>query len=132
MRTLRFDVDGIPKPKGSLKHVGRGRLVEQVDNKAWKRSVLLSAATFRDMDGWDVSNGPVSVIIDFVIPKVKSAKDRVWPTKRSSGDVDKLARLVLDCLADAKVIGDDSQVVRLHVTKEYGEFPGATISVHEL
>lgn len=132
MTTIRFDVDGIPKPKGSLKHVGHGRLVEQVDNKAWKRAVTISAAVVRDQDGWETAVGPVSAILDFVIPRVPSAKNRLWPTKRSSGDVDKLARLVLDCLTEAKIIGDDSQVVRMTATKEYGACPGVTVTVHEL
>lgn len=130
MRTLRFDVAGIPKPKGSLKHVGRGRLVEQVDNKAWKRAVLLSAATFRDMDGWETATGPVTVTLNFTIPRLKSAKKRRAPITRSSGDIDKLTRLVFDCLTDAKIIGDDSQVVSLYATKAYGDQPGVTVYLH--
>lgn len=129
MSTLRFDVDGIPKPKGSLKHVGHGRLVEQVDNKAWKRAVTISAATFRDMDGWETATGPISVRLIFTIPRVASARKRPWPITRSSGDVDKLSRLVLDALTDAQIMGDDSQVVQLIAGKQYGDTPGATIIV---
>jgi Holliday junction resolvase RusA-like endonuclease len=43
------------------------------------------------------------------------------------GDIDKLSRAVLDTLSGV-IIADDSQVVRLYVTKLYG-IPGADISV---
>jgi crossover junction endodeoxyribonuclease RusA len=123
-------VHGTPKPKGSLRHVGRGRLIEQVNNGAWKTAVTLAAAQERDLHGWETLEGvPLEVWLVFYIPPVASAPKRVAPITRSSGDLDKLTRLVLDCLTEAHIIDDDSLVTRLRVTKVYGDEPGASISV---
>lgn len=57
-----------------------------------------------------------------------------WPTTRSSGDIDKITRLILDALTDAGVWDDDSQVVSLQVCKTFPggcgmDRPGASIGV---
>ena len=58
-----------------------------------------------------------------------------WPIKRSTGDVDKLARLVLDAITDAGLWRDDSQCVRLTTSKVYvgeptaGAYEGLTLWV---
>lgn len=129
-RRLVLHVYGVPKPKGSLRHVGRGRLVEQVDGStAWKEHVRAEAETAARAVGWERLDGvPVRARLVFVVPRPKSApKSRRWPTTRSSGDLDKLVRNMLDALASQRgvggVIGDDSQVVELTTSKVYAE-PG--------
>lgn len=127
MSRLEIIAHGNPKPKGSLKHVGRGILVEQVKDKGWRHAVVLAAAQQRDRHAWDTIAGqPVAVEIHCTFARPKSVR-RECPTTRSSGDVDKLARLILDALSDALIIADDSLVTSLNITKEYGPTPGARI-----
>jgi Holliday junction resolvase RusA-like endonuclease len=117
---LTVTVPGAPKPKGSLRHIGHGRLIEQVaGSKQWREAIVLAAAQERDLRGWQTLVGvPVTVLVRCVVPRPKSVR-RASPITRSSGDVDKLARNILDALTDARIIGDDSQVTDLRITKEY-------------
>lgn len=137
---LRIVVHGQPKPKGSLRHVGKGRMVEQVTgSRPWREAVKYAALDA--YAGPAAIVGPVAVDIIVTVAKPKSAPKnrRTWPITRSSGDSDKHARNVLDALVDAAVIADDSQVIVLVVQKTYPgealsalESPGALIVVRTL
>lgn len=141
-RVIEFDVIGSPKPKGSLKHVGHGRLQEQLEgSKPWREAVkwaALQAIRERPRQPFTALAGPVAVDVTVTVAKPKSAPKtrRTWPVTRSSGDADKHLRNVLDALVDAGVMGDDSQVIEATVRKTYpGEHahalhtPGARIFV---
>jgi crossover junction endodeoxyribonuclease RusA len=129
---IRILVDGIPKPKGSLKHIGRGRLVEQVAGSGtWRQRIALAA---REQHRGEPIGVPAGVDFEVRVAPPKSApKTRVTlPATRSSGDIDKHARNVLDALVDGGVLVDDSRVVDLHGSKRHclpGEVPGAVIEV---
>jgi Holliday junction resolvase RusA-like endonuclease len=136
---LSFVVHGIPKPKGSLRHVGHGRLKEQVDNAPWRDSIIW--ATVTAMPSPDPILGPVRVDATFTFPKPASApKTRMsWPTTRTSGDLDKHCRLLLDALQAAGAIRDDAQVTELHAAKRFvGEgagalgFPGCVVRLYSV
>lgn len=77
---------------------------------------------------------PVVVLVDFVLPRRKSApKTRTGPHTRKP-DLDKLTRAVWDGLTHV-VIADDSQVVASAETKreaQPGETPGARIRLSVL
>jgi Holliday junction resolvase RusA-like endonuclease len=143
---------GDPKPKGSMRHVGKGRMVEQVaGSKPWREAVKYAALVYLHGDEkplrnetfptWIPLDGPICCEITYTVRKPTSApKTRIsWPITRSSGDVDKVARNCLDALVDAGVMGDDSQVVELTVRKVYPDegidalhTPGAVIRVWRL
>lgn len=138
-------VPGIPRTKGSLRHIGHGRMVEQHGHSTdWRRAV---AATVHEqircrcttpgcrnvLAGYPVE-GPVAVTIALLFPRPKSApKTRpVLPSTRSTGDGDKHARNIFDALQDSGLIKDDAQVVDHAVSKRYctaGQVPGARIVV---
>lgn len=131
---LWFLVRGLPKPKGSLRAVGKGRLVEQIDNRPWRDAVTWHAADAMRRFRRPMLTGPVCVDMLLTVPRPKSASKtrRTFPITRASGDVDKHARLILDALTDAGMIHDDSQVVHLSVHKDYADpadGPGAIIHV---
>lgn len=147
--SLVITVHGTPKPKGSLKHVGHGRLVEQVaGSKPWRIAVIdatRAALLVGHIGAVPIYRppleGPLLVDITHTVAKPKSAPKRkvTWPVTRSSGDVDKLARNALDALTDAKAFGDDSQVLEVRSRKTYpGQHrdalnaPGAVIRVWAL
>ena len=121
---LTITVHGQPKPKGSLRHIGHGRLVEQLaGSKPWREAVKYATLDARTLPGNtpETITGPVRVDITITVDKPKSApkKRRTWPITRSSGDIDKHIRNVFDALVDAAAIGDDSQVVRVSTVKAY-------------
>lgn len=126
---LTFVVHGVPKPKGSMKSVGRGRMIESLaGSKPWREAVKWAALeAIAAAEDFTTLTGPVQVDVVFCFPKPKSAPKtrRTWPITRSTGDVDKLLRNCFDALVDAAVMGDDSQVVKTIPEKAYaGEHPG--------
>ena len=140
---INFNVQGKPIPKGSMRHIGNGRMVDQTKTKPWMnsvRSAALEAAALVVQPGCIapfIIEVPVSVEIEFYFPRPAAAKNRLYPHKRSVGDIDKLSRAVLDALQPTRteigILMDDSLVVDLIARKRYSEGPmGAYISVREL
>lgn len=131
MKIISLFIPGAAKTKGSMRHVGRGQMRESVEGSTqWKRLMAgLLHAHYRKFYSEPMA-GPVSVRALVVLP--------VEPEKlieQGSGDVDKLARNLLDALTDAKVYGDDAQVVVLHIVKESfrtGRPIGIEVTVQEL
>lgn len=150
---LAVHVVGTPKPQGSKrgfvvpgKAGGKARAVVVDTAKAplkdWRGAVTVKVqneiirarAAESGLDpevdtiAWEPLRGPLAVRLVFALPRPASAPKtrRVWPSGRV-GDVDKLARSVLDSLTDAGVWHDDAQVVDLQVVKDY---PGPDIGQH--
>lgn len=127
---LTICVLGVPKPKGSLRHVGKGRMVEQLaGSPVWREAVKTAAWAAAREQHWDrVEGSPVSVraVLTFEKPASAPKRRETWPISRSSGDIDKQARNLLDALVDAGIVKDDSQVIDLTVSKRYvGQHPDA-------
>ena len=136
---LSFRVAAIPKPQGSKRAFitrpkeGSGKTPKAVvvdsDKGPLKefREAVRSDAVAAMPEGFIPLAGPVAVELQFALhkPKVAERGPRRWPTGKTAGDVDKLARAVLDALTDAGVWEDDGQVVQLLVSKDYPGTPGA-------
>lgn len=133
---IRFFVPGIPAPQGSKRHVGRGILVESSKQlKPWRLDVTMLAQAAHHGDPLDEA----TVAITFVFPRPRKhyrtgrhaheLRTDAPHRHTTKPDIDKLARAVLDALTAAGVIRDDSRVADLHVTKRYGDQPGAHIEV---
>lgn len=109
------------------------------DNKAtkpWRRDVARAAKRLPPA-GFGQAIG-VEVTITLERPKTVT---RTHPTaSRGGGDVDKLARTILDALQDAGTFPDDAVVVELTVRKSYPDgplpdalpYPGALIRVYPI
>lgn len=128
---ISFQVHGLPVPQGSTRAwVVNGKPIITSTAKglsSWRRLVADVAQRFAPNEPW---NGPVGIELRFGMPKPKSApkKRRTWPDKRP--DLDKLTRAVLDALTYV-VFSDDSQVVSINATKDYGP-PGVTVEVRRV
>lgn len=127
---------GTPVPKGSLKCIGtrggRGHQLIEDNPKtdAWRSEVARNARRIPAKADLDQ---PIGVEITSTLPRparhygTGRNSDRVkpsspdHPTAKGTGDVDKLARLVLDALQDAGVVHDDAQVVEVISRKAYPE-----------
>jgi crossover junction endodeoxyribonuclease RusA len=133
VRTFALTVPGKPLPKGSLRHVGKGRLVEQTKVKTWMQEIRNHTV---ETYGSEIPlfEAPVQAVLKFRFPRPASAKNRLYPHLRSAGDIDKLTRAVLDALQPA-VLLDDSLVVELTASKSYAltdDDAGVSISIKEL
>ncbi|GGF38965.1 RusA family crossover junction endodeoxyribonuclease [Williamsia phyllosphaerae] len=126
-------VPGHPAAQGSkaFKGMRNGKpiLVEQSGRVApWRQSVATAARFVHP----DLVTGPVSVRLEFVMPRPKSAKrDVVVPATKRTGDLDKLSRAVFDALSGSAFV-DDAQVTELHATKRVAltdEAPGVRITL---
>ena len=128
---IAFQVHGLPIPQGSTRSwLVNGKPVITSTAKglsSWRRLVADVAQRFAPDEPWE---GPVGIDLHFGLPKPKSApkKRRVWPDKRP--DLDKLTRAVLDALTYV-VYADDSQVVEIRATKDYGA-PGVAVEIHRI
>jgi Holliday junction resolvase RusA-like endonuclease len=124
-------VHGIPKTKGSMRHIGGGRMQEQVvGSKAWRQHVATELrAAYPHPAAYD---GPVGVTMLFNFPRPVAARTRPWPHTKATGDLDKLYRNIGDAMQDAGVVTEDSRIVEARVRKTYagpGEATGAIITV---
>jgi Holliday junction resolvase RusA-like endonuclease len=97
-------VPGRPKTKGSLTVInGKRNVVSDTPaSKRWRALMAYQAAALVKAP----LEGPVVVVAVFHLSVLDVAAGRV-------GDLDKLARNLLDALTDAGVYGDDVQVTRL-------------------
>lgn len=135
---IRIQVNGVPAPQGSKRHVGGGRMVES--SKAvgpWREAVR--AETQRQC-ATPIAAGPVDLTVVFWLPRPRghygvnglrpSAPGK--PDRRP--DLDKLMRAVLDGIVAGGAIHDDAQIVILHAIKRYagsGQPPGCLIQASE-
>jgi crossover junction endodeoxyribonuclease RusA len=133
--SITFTVPGTPAPQGSKRafrnrHSDRIQLVESSKTVGpWRERVALAAHSAAG--GRNLLDGPITVLIDFVMPRPKSAPKTRTPAAVKRPDVDKLARACLDALTSV-IFVDDAQVTNLHVTKrlaEVGEAAHAHITV---
>ena len=127
-------IAGHPQPKGSLKCIGaRGRrghvLIEdnagtkpwrdeltrwlrQVQQHADKRqAIAVEITSTLERPGSHYGTGRNAGTVKGSAPS--------FPTTHGTGDVDKLARLVLDALQDVGILDDDAQVIECVTRKTY-------------
>ena len=126
---VHFTVWGSPKAQGSLRHVGRGRLINAPETLDWRFQV--TTASRQAMAARLPLEGPVAVDLHFIVPRPKSIPKKILrPFKKP--DLDKLIRAVLDGMTYGGVWGDDAQVVDIRASKHYATpdaLPGVTVIV---
>lgn len=79
--------------------------------------------------------GPIAVRLSYTLPFPKDTAARVAAIAgrhTAKPDVDNLAKLTLDVLTRLRWWQDDSQVVELRTTKDYGEHPGVRVEVLQI
>lgn len=130
-------VPGTPAPEGSMRALRRGGLRVVPDNatalRRWRDTVDQHARiTLMGDQAWHPLIGPVNVHIVFAFSRpVSHPKTRpTWPTGRGTvGDIDKLARAVLDALTGS-VWRDDAQVIGLTAVKDWcGQGPARLLTL---
>ena len=122
---------GTPRPQGSKRHVGNGRLVEASDVKPWRATVANAAFQAMSDEGLETFDTPLVVEVVFFLPRPRSVK-RLWPSV--APDTDKLCRAIGDAVSiDSPIVSDDSLIVRWHASKVYADDrePGVWVSIRE-
>jgi len=126
--SFSFTVFGYePRPQGSKKYVGTRKtkaganiplIIEASPGLPVWRNAVADAVAQAMQDSGDSSKfeGAVKLEAVFYLTRKPSVK-RAYPTVPP--DVDKLSRALLDAIGFGGVWGDDSQVVRLEVSKKY-------------
>ncbi|WP_312811096.1 RusA family crossover junction endodeoxyribonuclease [Corynebacterium variabile] len=129
-----FHVAGVPAPQGSKNAYRRGGRVVLVESskkvKPW-RAAVAQAATIAYLHAEPI-DGPVTVEVEFILPRPKSLPKRITDMVRKP-DLDKLVRSTLDALSGIAYV-DDNRVTRIVATKTYAASPedaGATITITE-
>lgn len=132
MTALVFTVSGVPATQGNHRASLRGGHAHLYDASrgltAWKRAVRLAASiAARAVGGndWTPLEGPISLGVTFILPRVrvtKTGKLLRWkgsaPVAQGTGDLDKLIRAVGDALTGI-AYRDDSQIVYLVADKAW-------------
>lgn len=126
---------GEPVGKGSLRCVGRrGRrahvlIEDNPKTKVWREQIAMNARIQIPERADKGQALGVEIVSTLARPAsqygtgrnagVLRARAVAHPTALRTGDVDKLARLVLDALQDAEVLFDDAQVVEVVSRKRW-------------
>jgi Holliday junction resolvase RusA-like endonuclease len=148
MSTLAFTVTGDPKgqprPRAfarKMRSIHVARFYDSDVADAWKAAVQSALSEMLKQTRWELTLGPVSVSINFAMPRpkwhsgTKGLKPRAPVTHVSKPDVDNLAKLILDQITRSKCVWrDDSQVVSLTVHKFWavGAEQGCSVSISTL
>jgi Holliday junction resolvase RusA-like endonuclease len=136
---IRIVVPGTPAPQGSkiagVTKLGTIYLREASGTKLydWRDTVAWQASIQANQQGWGKVNGAVAVAIEFYLQRPKTVK-RDLPSVKP--DLDKLVRSTFDGLTQSgSVWGDDAQVCRLIVAKDYtaeDQPAGAVITIRSV
>lgn len=123
-----FFIPGHPRPQGSKRHVGNGRMIESSKHlKPWRDSVtLIAKQKFKHP-----LDGPILLEVEFVMPRTKAMRENPAPPMIQAPDTDKLIRAINDGLTGV-AYADDSQVTTIQAHKrraKVGENTGAKIKV---
>ena len=112
--TLVFHVTGRVTPQGSKRIRGHGMVESSKGLPYWRARVTHQARLAMAEADWRILTAPCAVTI-----RIATA-----PRGRARGDIDKLARAILDSMTDAGVYLDDALVRDLHI-EMYPGAPGA-------
>ncbi len=132
----------IDPPRCTAQHKGEriiaGRYVHHYEKKPQRQARLAYLAAIREESGStpvgydtrypDGRLKPLQVLIDFIF-KAPTKKQRGM-LKTTRPDLDNMAKGLLDCLTEAGLLADDSQITTLRLRKSYGD-PGVAVTIVE-
>lgn len=133
--TIDLRVLGVPAPQGSKTRMPNGAMVEggsatgRAKHRAWRTAVAEAAAYAAETHGR--IRGPVSMAVEFHMPRPASRKRDHWADRKP--DLDKLLRTTFDGITDGGLIEDDSRIAVLTTEKVLAdEWTGAIIRLERL
>ncbi len=134
MKTVEFSITGAPVPKGRPRMTSRGHAYTPQRTREAEQAI---ADAFRKLNVTPFADVAVSIRIDCVFAppqswsKRKQAAARQGAVKKTTKpDADNLAKTVCDAL-NGLAWDDDSQIVKLTVTKRYGVESYTSVKISE-
>lgn len=126
-----FTVFGDPIGQGSMRHIGGGRMIAANDKelRAWRKTIAAAVNEKRREVGKWSFEGAVGLQVRFIVRRKKTQEKLTHAVKPY--DLDKLCRSVGDGISiDCDLVLNDSQIVRLDASKDFGDEPRAEIRVY--
>ena len=127
---IHFKIEGRAQPQGRPRAVRMGKGVRMYDppkSKAYKQMVAAKVRSYMKINGIQTITEPLAVHLNFYFTPPKSytkkklkliEEGKLHYTKLP--DADNLAKSVLDS-CNKILFKDDSQIVELNITKQYGK-----------
>ena len=127
---IHFKIEGRAQPQGRPRAVRAGSGVRMYDppkSRAYKQMVAAKVRSYMNLNGIQTITEPLAVHLNFYFTPPKSytkkklkliEEGKLHYTK--SVDADNLAKGVLDA-CNKILYKDDSQIVELNITKQYGK-----------
>lgn len=133
---ITYEIEGIPRPQGSKRHVGGGVMVESSKHVAnWRAYAKLKAVQAMGFIERAVKPTPIRIGVSFRFdrPKkhftAKGLKHDAPKSHTNTPDADKLLRALLDSMSGV-VFEDDSQVSEIAVEKVYSKGAVTIVTVY--
>lgn len=135
--SVSLKVPGAPIPKGRPRF-GGGRTYTPPRTRAYEKDVSEMGRIAMMLAGAQITAEPLTVDIVLTFPIAKS-----WPASRKAAaldgtllptttpDADNCAKSILDGLQGV-VFENDGQVIDLHVSKKFGEYGSAVVSIRSV
>ena len=127
---IHFKIEGRPEPQGRPRAVRMGAGVRMYDppkSKAYKQMVAAKVRSYMKINGIQMITEPIAVHLNFYFTPPKSySKKKLKLVEEGKlhytklPDADNLAKSVLDS-CNKILFKDDSQIVELNITKQYGK-----------
>lgn len=126
----RYVISGTPVAQGRPRATSRGSHATVYEPKKSKEYKASASFQVKMQNPFKIEEGPVSVRLEFYMPRPKSLKKSVEKHVKKP-DIDNLAKCVLDAM-NGMLWHDDSQIIYLVCIKEYvkiGNEPSTVITV---
>lgn len=127
-----------PRPRVFTANSGKTRAINSIKSREYKKLVRLIATSYRNKKRLILSEKPIALTIDvfYSIPKSYTKKKRegiqnLIIRHTIKPDADNLAKGIMDALTGI-FYKDDSQIVNLIVSKNYGVEDHVRIEIKEL
>lgn len=130
----RFVVFGDAVPQGRPRAFRRGQFIgfyDPKESKSWKETVKWQAIQFKIHHKIDkLLETPLIMSLQFYLQRPRSLPKKViYHTKKP--DLDNLIKGIKDALKGI-IYRDDSQIIHLIASKDYGSTPRVEISIKEI
>lgn len=104
-------VNGTPRAQGSLRHVGKGRMIHEPKMLDWRNRMqdVFTQWTGTYFGGWEPLNVPVEVGVKFWLQRPANP---ALEHAATGLDLDKLQRCVGDALEKSGVLKNDARIVK--------------------
>ena len=116
---ISFFVEGHPVPKQSFVYDGNGHGHAKPEVKIWQTLVRLRCAEDMMLAGYDMITGELELDLGFILPDKRRR------------DLDNLSKAVCDAL-NGMLYKDDSQIVKLTITKHYTGTVGVYVTARPI